>query len=88
MCVSPVQVHPWLSRGGAEPLPLEEEHCSVVEVTEEEVKNSVKTIPSLPAVVRVKYPTSSEQGAVLKPSAGGGGSERAHVCSWCEILAF
>lgn len=52
--MSPVQVHPWLSRGGAEPLPLEEEHCSMVEVTEEEVQNSVKTIPSLPAVILVK----------------------------------
>ncbi|NXE87274.1 KKCC1 kinase, partial [Menura novaehollandiae] len=52
--VPEIKVHPWLSRGGAEPLPLEEEHCSVVEVTEEEVKNSVKTIPSLPAVILVK----------------------------------
>uniref|UniRef100_A0A8C3UG22 Calcium/calmodulin dependent protein kinase kinase 1 n=1 Tax=Catharus ustulatus TaxID=91951 RepID=A0A8C3UG22_CATUS len=52
--VPEIKVHPWLSRGGAEPLPLEEEHCSVVEVTEEEVQNSVKTIPSLPAVILVK----------------------------------
>ncbi|KAL2297257.1 hypothetical protein Nmel_016553, partial [Mimus melanotis] len=52
--VPEIKVHPWLSRGGAEPLPLEEEHCSMVEVTEEEVKNSVKTIPSLPAVILVK----------------------------------
>ncbi|NWS20589.1 KKCC1 kinase, partial [Pachyramphus minor] len=52
--VPEIKVHPWLTRGGEEPLPLEEEHCSVVEVTEEEVKNSVKTIPSLPAVILVK----------------------------------
>ncbi|XP_064022797.1 calcium/calmodulin-dependent protein kinase kinase 1 isoform X2 [Pogoniulus pusillus] len=49
-----IKVHPWLTKSGLEPLPLEEEHCSVVEVTEEEVKNSVKTIPSLPAVILVK----------------------------------
>jgi len=48
-------VHPWLTKGGEEPLPLEEEHCTVVEVTEEEVKNSVKTIPSLPAVVCINH---------------------------------
>lgn len=30
---------------------LEEEHCTIVEVTEEEVKNSVKLIPSLTTVV-------------------------------------
>ncbi|NXR12820.1 KKCC1 kinase, partial [Semnornis frantzii] len=52
--VPEIKVHPWLTKGGTEPLPLEEEHCSVVEVTEEEVKNSVKTIPSLPAVILVK----------------------------------
>lgn len=38
---------------GKHPLPLEEDHCTIVEVTEEEVKNSVKTIPSLPAVVSI-----------------------------------
>ncbi|XP_049657946.1 calcium/calmodulin-dependent protein kinase kinase 1 isoform X2 [Accipiter gentilis] len=52
--VPEIKMHPWLTKGGEEPLPLEEEHCTVVEVTEEEVKNSVKTIPSLPAVILVK----------------------------------
>ncbi|XP_025963027.2 calcium/calmodulin-dependent protein kinase kinase 1 [Dromaius novaehollandiae] len=52
--VPEIKLHPWLTRSGEEPLPLEEEHCTVVEVTEEEVKNSVKTIPSLPAVILVK----------------------------------
>lgn len=33
-------------------MPLEEEHCSVVEVTEEDIQNSVKFVPSLSAVVR------------------------------------
>jgi len=36
---------------GTDLLPLEEEHCTVVEVTEEEVQNSVKLVPSLSAVV-------------------------------------
>ncbi|XP_010571811.1 PREDICTED: calcium/calmodulin-dependent protein kinase kinase 1 [Haliaeetus leucocephalus] len=52
--VPEIKMYPWLTKGGEEPLPLEEEHCTVVEVTEEEVKNSVKTIPSLPAVILVK----------------------------------
>lgn len=42
----------WVTQGGADPLPLEEEHCSVVEVTEEDIQNSVKFVPSLSAVVR------------------------------------
>lgn len=50
-CFSFTQLHPWVTKNGEDPLPLEEEHCSVVEVTEEEVKNSVKLIPSLTAVV-------------------------------------
>ncbi|XP_030633452.1 calcium/calmodulin-dependent protein kinase kinase 1b [Chanos chanos] len=49
-----IKLHLWVTVDGAEPLPLEEEHCSVVEVTEEEVQNSVKLIPSLSAVILVK----------------------------------
>lgn len=46
-----LQLHPWVTEKGAHPLPLEEEHCTAVEVTEEEVQNSVKLIPSLSTVV-------------------------------------
>lgn len=46
-----LQVDPWVTQDGTDPLPLEEEHCTVVEVTEEEVQNSVKFVPSLSAVV-------------------------------------
>lgn len=42
----------WVTQAGTDPLPLEEEHCSVVEVTEEDIQNSVKFVPSLSAVVR------------------------------------
>lgn len=53
-CVPPpvcCQEHPWVTEDGTDLLPLEEEHCTVVEVTEEEVQNSIKLIPSLSAVV-------------------------------------
>ena len=46
------QLDPWVTLWSMEPMPLEEEHCTVVEVTEEEVQNSVKFVPSLSAVVR------------------------------------
>ncbi|XP_056140384.1 calcium/calmodulin-dependent protein kinase kinase 1 [Lampris incognitus] len=49
-----IKMNQWVTQGGADPLPLEEEHCSVVEVTEEEVQNSVKYVPSLSAVILVK----------------------------------
>uniref|UniRef100_A0A9J7XUC2 calcium/calmodulin-dependent protein kinase n=1 Tax=Cyprinus carpio carpio TaxID=630221 RepID=A0A9J7XUC2_CYPCA len=49
-----IKVDPWVTQDGTDPLPLEEEHCTVVEVTEEEVQNSVKFVPSLSAVILVK----------------------------------
>uniref|UniRef100_A0AAY4B3W9 Protein kinase domain-containing protein n=1 Tax=Denticeps clupeoides TaxID=299321 RepID=A0AAY4B3W9_9TELE len=52
--VPDIKLHPWVTLDGAAPLPLEEEHCTVVEVTEEEVQNSVKLIPSLSTVILVK----------------------------------
>lgn len=48
-----VQLDQWVTQGGSDPLPLEEEHCSAVEVTEEDIQNSVKFVPSLSAVVSV-----------------------------------
>ncbi|CAB1316857.1 unnamed protein product, partial [Coregonus sp. 'balchen'] len=49
-----IKLDPWVTQSGRDPLPLEEEHCTVVEVTEEEVQNSVKFVPSLSAVILVK----------------------------------
>uniref|UniRef100_A0A8C9WG02 Calcium/calmodulin-dependent protein kinase kinase 2 n=1 Tax=Scleropages formosus TaxID=113540 RepID=A0A8C9WG02_SCLFO len=52
--VPQIKVHSWVTRNGAEPLPSEEEHCTLIEVTEEEVENSVKHIPSLATVILVR----------------------------------
>ncbi|XP_033618569.1 calcium/calmodulin-dependent protein kinase kinase 2, partial [Fukomys damarensis] len=52
--VPDIKLHPWVTRHGAEPLPSEDENCTLVEVTEEEVENSVKHIPSLATVILVK----------------------------------
>ncbi|XP_069017300.1 calcium/calmodulin-dependent protein kinase kinase 1b [Embiotoca jacksoni] len=49
-----IKLHQWVTENGSNPLPLEEEHCTVLEVTEEEVQNSVTLIPSLSAVILVK----------------------------------
>uniref|UniRef100_A0A8C9XIR5 Calcium/calmodulin-dependent protein kinase kinase 1, alpha a n=1 Tax=Sander lucioperca TaxID=283035 RepID=A0A8C9XIR5_SANLU len=49
-----IKMDQWVTQRGTDPLPLEEEHCSVVEVTEEEIKNSVKFVPSLSAVILVR----------------------------------
>ncbi|TRY87970.1 hypothetical protein DNTS_012960 [Danionella cerebrum] len=53
--VPQIKVHPWVTRNGAEPLPPEDDNCcSLIEVTEEEVENSVKHIPSLATVILVR----------------------------------
>ncbi|KAM9782340.1 calcium/calmodulin-dependent protein kinase kinase 1 isoform X1 [Syngnathus typhle] len=52
--IAEIKMDQWVTQGGSDPLPLEEEHCSVVEVTEEDIKNSVKFVPSLSAVILVK----------------------------------
>uniref|UniRef100_A0A672ID65 calcium/calmodulin-dependent protein kinase n=1 Tax=Salarias fasciatus TaxID=181472 RepID=A0A672ID65_SALFA len=50
-----IKVHPWVTRHGAEPLPPEDDNCcTLIEVTEEEVENSVKHIPSLATVILVR----------------------------------
>uniref|UniRef100_A0A671YML8 calcium/calmodulin-dependent protein kinase n=1 Tax=Sparus aurata TaxID=8175 RepID=A0A671YML8_SPAAU len=49
-----IKLHPWVTENGSNHLPLEEEHCSAVEVTEEEVLNSVKLITSISTVILVK----------------------------------
>ncbi|KAM9384797.1 calcium/calmodulin-dependent protein kinase kinase 1 isoform 2-T3 [Pholidichthys leucotaenia] len=49
-----LKIAQWVTQGGNDPLPLEEEHCSAVEVTEEDIQNSVKYVPSLSTVILVK----------------------------------
>ncbi|KAK0142018.1 Calcium/calmodulin-dependent protein kinase kinase 2 [Merluccius polli] len=50
-----IKEHPWVTRHGAEPLPLEDDNgCMLIEVTEEEVENSVKHVPSLATVILVR----------------------------------
>ncbi|XP_072311387.1 calcium/calmodulin-dependent protein kinase kinase 2 isoform X2 [Eucyclogobius newberryi] len=53
--VPQIKLHPWVTRHGAEPLPPEDDNCcTLIEVTEEEVENSVKHIPSLATVILVR----------------------------------
>ncbi len=40
-----------MTRDGTEPLPLEEEHCTVVEVSQDEVDTCVKMLPKIETLV-------------------------------------
>lgn len=54
LTIPEIKMDQWVTQRGTDPLPLEEEHCSVVEVTEEDIQNSVKFVPSLSAVILVR----------------------------------
>lgn len=72
-----LKLHPWVTRHGAEPLPSEDENCTLVEVTEEEVENSVKHIPSLATVVRQNEPLTENRDSLRRACKDGPGHRRA-----------
>jgi [calcium/calmodulin-dependent protein kinase] kinase len=43
-----------VTKGGASPLPSEEENCELVEVTDEEVQQVIQSIPKLDTLILVK----------------------------------
>ena len=50
--VSYFQVHPWLTKGGSELLPSTYDNCTVLEPTEEEISNSIRSVPKIKTLVR------------------------------------
>lgn len=72
-----LKLHPWVTRHGAEPLPSEDENCTLVEVTEEEVENSVKHIPSLATVVRRDEPVTENRDSLRRAGEDRLGHRRA-----------
>ncbi|KAM7145231.1 calcium/calmodulin-dependent protein kinase kinase 2 isoform 3-T4 [Macrochelys suwanniensis] len=81
--VPEIKLHPWVTKNGAEPLPTEDENCTLIEVTEEEVENSVKHIPSLATVILVK--TMIRKRSFGNPFEGSRREERS-LCSPGNLL--
>ena len=50
-----IRKHKWVTKNGTAELMSKEENCQIVEVDEQEVKNAVRTIPSLATVVSCLY---------------------------------
>ena len=46
-----------MTRGGREQLPSNQENCTVIEVTDDDILNSVKTIPKVKTLVSPAFPT-------------------------------
>ena len=49
-----IQAHDWVTGYGLYPLPTEQDNCHLVEVTENEVNNSVNSYPKLDTLILVK----------------------------------
>lgn len=49
-----IKEHPWVTRGGKCPLPSTKENCPDIEVTDDDIKNSVRAIPKLKTLILVK----------------------------------
>ncbi|XP_074473550.1 calcium/calmodulin-dependent protein kinase kinase 2 isoform X1 [Sebastes fasciatus] len=80
-----IKVHPWVTRHGAEPLPPEDDNCCMlIEVTEEEVENSVKHIPSLATVILVR--TMLRKRSFGNPFDWGRKEDRSSLCASGQTL--
>ncbi|XP_064618975.1 calcium/calmodulin-dependent protein kinase kinase 1-like isoform X2 [Lineus longissimus] len=49
-----IKEHTWVTKGGRYPLMLEEENCTLVTVNDEEVDNSITSVPKLDTLIFVK----------------------------------
>lgn len=49
-----IKLHPWVTRKGTFPLPTEDENCTLVTITEEDIDNVVKHVPKLDTLILVK----------------------------------
>ena len=49
-----IKVHPWVTGHGLYPMMRQESNCCLIEVTDDEVENCVKSIPKLDTLILVK----------------------------------
>ncbi|CAD5219467.1 unnamed protein product [Bursaphelenchus xylophilus] len=49
-----VKANPWVTKNGLWPMPTEEENCTLVSITDEDVRNAVRSIPRLDTLILVK----------------------------------
>ena len=48
------QIHPWVTRHGMYPMMDQNSNCSLIEVTEDEVENCVRSVPKLDTLILIK----------------------------------
>ncbi|XP_037955579.1 calcium/calmodulin-dependent protein kinase kinase 2 isoform X2 [Teleopsis dalmanni] len=52
--MSELKNHSWVVRGGSHPLPVEEENCCLVEISEEDLNSVIRSIPKLDTLILIK----------------------------------
>ncbi|XP_078362502.1 calcium/calmodulin-dependent protein kinase kinase 2-like isoform X2 [Oculina patagonica] len=52
--IQQIKEHPWVTHGGKQPLLSTAENCTDIEVTEDDIQNSVKSIPKIKTLILVK----------------------------------
>lgn len=49
-----IKTHPWVTKNGTVALPSEADNCRLIEITEEDIKNVIKSIPKLDTLILIK----------------------------------
>ncbi|OWR54840.1 Calcium/calmodulin-dependent protein kinase kinase [Danaus plexippus plexippus] len=85
-----IKEHEWVTAGGKEPLPSEEENCRLVEVTDEDVARVVTSIPNLSTLILIKTMLKkhsfqnpflrSREGSTRRESSDAGEPQRRDDC--------
>lgn len=52
--MSSIRQHSWITNDGKDPLPSENENCSLVYVTDEELQQVVTSVPKLDTLILIK----------------------------------
>ncbi|XP_071849759.1 calcium/calmodulin-dependent protein kinase kinase 1-like isoform X2 [Apostichopus japonicus] len=69
--------HNWITREGEEPLPTEEENCTLVEVSQDEIDSCIKRLPKIETLILVK--SMLKGGSFSNPFSKSNGSKQKRV---------
>ncbi|CAH1393517.1 unnamed protein product [Nezara viridula] len=91
--LSNIKKHPWMTKNGTFILPSESENCQLVEVSEEEIRDGVTSIPKLDTLILIKAmlkkhsfqnPFSSLESRLRRLHCTGRSHSAPGSCNWFE----
>ena len=76
-----IKVHPWVTGHGLYPMMRQESNCCLIEVTDDEVENCVKSIPKLDTLILVKVKLTAINFSLSYPHLPySGNDKKALIC--------